>query len=279
MKKLHILFTLFIAALMLSSCEDVVDVKLDSGPPLLSVDGWITNRSFPDTIKIAQTAPYFSNTTPQWVSGAKVTLMTATGQTENLQEISTGNFLVKSIRSIEGEKYLLRIEYDGEIYEAQTEAKRQSFIVDSVAFEYREKSLGQDEDGYQLQFFGKELKGMGDACRMKIKKNGVYLSKVSDLNYMNDEFVDSANFKKVRLFTEKPFQLGDSVTIETWSITMDAYHFYDELRIQVANGGIFANPPANVRTNVKNVNANSTKKAVGYFGASLVSSKSGIVRE
>ncbi|MOA65423.1 hypothetical protein D3C78_1918030 [compost metagenome] len=60
---------------------------------------------------------------------------------------------------------------------------------------------------------------------------------------------------------------------------MDAYHFYDELRTQISNGGIFANPPANVRTNVKNVNSSSAKKAVGYFGASLVSSISTTVRE
>ncbi|MCO4293015.1 DUF4249 domain-containing protein [Solitalea sp. MAHUQ-68] len=264
---------------LVSSCEDVVDVNLDSGPPLLAVDGWLTDRDIPDTIKVTQTSPYFSNTAPLSVVGAKVTLTTSSGESEQLTELSSGKFIVQNIRSIEGVSYTLKIEHDGEVYEAKTTATRQSFLLDSLTFEFREKSIGQKEDGYIVQYYGKELEGKGDACRLKIKKNGVYLNSKEDLNYMNDDFVDSASFKKVRMFTEKPFQLNDEVIVETWSITMDAYHFYDELRAQVNNGGIFANPPANVRTNVKNINSSSSKKAVGYFGASLVSSVSAKVTD
>ncbi|POY39156.1 hypothetical protein C3K47_01275 [Solitalea longa] len=279
MNKIYILIVLAFSVFTLSSCEDVVDVKLDSGPALLAVDGWLTNKAVPDTIKISQTSPYFSNTAPLFVTGAKVKLTTGSGQTEQLSEIANGRFLVQNIRSTKGETYTLSIEYEGEVYEAKTEATRQSFLLDSLGFEFREKSIEQEEDGYIVQFYGNELKGLGDACRIKIKRNNHYLGTIEDLNYMDDEFVDSAEFKQVRLFTKDPFQLNDEVTVETWSITMDAYHFYDELRAQVNNGGIFANPPANVRTNIKNVNSSSPKKAVGYFGASMVSTISAVVTE
>ncbi|UKJ06750.1 DUF4249 domain-containing protein [Solitalea lacus] len=279
MKYLKLFYILSICMLSLSSCEDVIDVKLDDGPALLSVDGWITNRPIPDTIKLSHTAPYFSNSPAPAVVGAKLVLSAASGAVELLTEVSPGKYLVKNIRSIEGEKYTLRIEYDNEVYEAKTQTARQGFNIDSLAFEYKEKSLYRDEDGYIVKFYGQETKGLGDACRIKLRKNGNYLSKVADLNFMNDQYVDGNKLQDLELFSEKPFQLKDLVTVETWSITMDDYHFYDELHIQVMNGGIFANPPANVRTNVQNVNPQSPKKAVGYFGASLVRSISSIVRE
>jgi len=64
----------------------------------------------------------------------------------------------------------------------------------------------------------------------------------------------------------KPFQVGDRIKIEVCSITEDNYYFYNEMVTQINNGGLFANPPANVRTNVMNRNPGSAKKAVGYFG-------------
>jgi hypothetical protein len=66
--------------------------------------------------------------------------------------------------------------------------------------------------------------------------------------------------------------------METWSITRDAFLFYSELQQQIFNGGLFANPPANVRTNVFNKNPGGPR-AVGWFGGAGVSSKEVIIKE
>jgi hypothetical protein len=39
------------------------------------------------------------------------------------------------------------------------------------------------------------------------------------------------------------------------------------------NGGLFAEPPANVPTNIQNVNKDSGVKAVGWFAAAAISRK------
>ncbi len=76
----------------------------------------------------------------------------------------------------------------------------------------------------------------------------------------------------------EPFKAGDKVRVENWSITDDTYTFYTELQQQILNGGLFANPPANVRTNVFNRNA-SGRKAVGWFGGAGVAAREVTVTE
>ena len=276
MRKIFNLYILIATVMCLSSCEDVVNVKLDQGPTELVVDGCITDRSIPDTITLTTTAAYFENQSTPKVSGAKVILTNSEGAIEILNEVKQGKYLVQTIKSKVGTNYTLNIEFDGEKYEAKTEAMRSGFRLDALTFEFKKKSAFIDEDGYLMKMNGQELEGKGDANRFRVIKNGVYLPQ--EIRIWNDDYVDGNYIKDADFYTKKPFKLGDIVTLETYSITQDAFHFYDELDKQIHNGGLFANPPANVRTNVKNVNPNSTKKAVGYFGASLVTTITGVVK-
>ncbi|SMO44838.1 DUF4249 domain-containing protein [Solitalea koreensis] len=276
MKKIINIYLPVLIAFVFAACEDVVNVKLEQGPKQLVVDGWITDRIIPDTITLSTTAAYFENQSTPKVSGAKVVLSNNEGVTEKLTEVKPGKYLVQTIKSKVGGKYTLTIEFEGENYEAKTEAMRSGLRLDSLTYEFKKKSAFIEEEGYVVKMSGQELEGKGDSYRFKIMKNGVYLKQ--DLRYWNDDYVDGKYLKDVEFRDQKPFALGDKVSVETYSITKDAYHFFDEMDKQIHNGGLFANPPANVRTNIKNVNPNSSKKAVGYFGASLVTTIEGVVK-
>jgi hypothetical protein len=58
---------------------------------------------------------------------------------------------------------------------------------------------------------------------------------------------------------------GDTLRVELQSIPRDYYYFLNEMTTQINNVGLFATSPANVRTNVRNTQAGSSKTAVGYF--------------
>ena len=47
--------------LVLTSCEDNIDLDLDNGKIQLVVDGFIDSDSKVQTIKLSQSAPYFFN--------------------------------------------------------------------------------------------------------------------------------------------------------------------------------------------------------------------------
>ncbi len=269
------LFFLLLVLAGLSSCEDVVDVKLDEGQTLLAVDGWVTDQPGPYTIGLSTTAPYFNNQPAPGARGAEVTITDNEGNRETLQEAEPGKYLTQTLRGKTGNSYTLNIKWNGEEYTARTRINRVP-AIDSLGIRFR-KGGGFMDEGYYIYYFGPEPAGVGDNYRFKVYKNDTLLSKPQNLIVAEDKLVDGNYIGNVQLNFE-PFKAGDKVRVENWSITDDTYTFYTELQQQILNGGLFANPPANVRTNVFNRNA-SGRKAVGWFGGAGVAAREVTVTE
>ena len=71
------------------------------------------------------------------------------------------------------------------------------------------------------------------------------------------------------LTSDSLYSAGASVGAELHSITNEAFEFLKQIREQAANGGLFAVPIQNIKSNVVNTNP-SGPKALGFFGASAV---------
>jgi hypothetical protein len=274
MKKYNF-FGLLLLLAGLAGCEDVVDVKLDEGQTLLAVDGWITDQPGPYTIRLTTTAPYFNNASTPRAQGATVTVTDSEGGREVLKETEPGNYQISTLRGKVGNAYTLDIRWNGQEYTAQTEIRRVP-PIDSLGIRFR-KGGGFVEEGYYVYYFGPEPAGLGDNYRFKQYRNDTLLNKPEDLSFTDDQLVDGNYITNFQVNFD-PYALGDTIRMETWSITRDAFLFYSELQQQIFNGGLFANPPANVRTNVFNKNPNGPQ-AVGWFGGAGISSKEVIIRE
>ncbi len=276
MKRIYPIQLLIICCGLLGlwSCEDVIDVALDEGETLLVVDGWVTDQPGPYTIRLTTTAPYFSNQSTPRVSEASVRITDSEGFSEVLQENEPGIYQTSQLRGKIGNTYTLHIAVEGEEYEAQTSIRRVP-LIDSLGFEYEEESPFIEEEGYYVSYFGPEPAGKGDFYRFKVYQNNQMLADPGDLIFVDDELVDG-NYIHDFMLNDEAFQEGDTIRVENWSITEDAYYFYLELLPQIENFGLFANPPANVRTNVVNKNPEGLK-AVGWFGGAGVSAKEAII--
>jgi Domain of unknown function (DUF4249) len=259
---------LLAAALPLTSCEDVVELNVPQGQALLVVDGAITDQAGPYVIKLSQTAPYFENQVPPPVTGAQMVLTSSDGQRETLQERAPGEYVTSGqLHGQVGGRYTLAIAAAGEQYEAETEIRR-ALPIDSIRAEYRPE-IGLDEAGYYILYYGQEPAGRGDFYRFQVYQNGVLRNRPVDLFAVANELVDG-NYLRGLEINEDPdedvfFVPGDQVRVDVLSLPADYYYFLNEVGTQINNGGLFASPPANVRTNVRNLSAGSTKKAVGYF--------------
>lgn len=270
--KNYIFFLLIItiASLILSSCEDVIDVKLDQGETLLAVDGRVTDDTTVNyQVKLSQTIPYFDNKVSPSVSGAFVeikdfdemgTLITTDTLQEQIQ--GSGIYISSKLKGKTNHKYILTVRAMGEEYKAETYIKRIP-ETDSLTYIYKEQTNFNDA-GYYIKYYGPEPVGKGDYYRFKTYNNGWFENDPSRLAFTSDEFVDG-NYITGPELNILPYSLYDTVKLEFLSLTKDEYYFLNELYYQVNNGGPFANPPANVRTNIFNINPNR-KKAVGYFG-------------
>lgn len=271
--KLNLYF--IILSLGMYSCEDVINVDIPEGETLLVVDGWITDQSGPYIITLSTTDRYFSNSEAPKVTGAIVRISDSEGNTEVLQETALGIYETQSIQGKIGNSYTLEIEYDGESYKSDTYLSPTS-PIDSLTYRYEEANLVREDPGIFASYYGPELPEEGNFYRMKVYVNNVLENKTEDLLLFDDKFTNGNYFNDYEL-EDTPLTEGDNLRVEFWSLTEDTYLFYEEMLGQIDNTGLFANPIANIRTNIINNNPNSKRVAVGYFGASSVSSKSGII--
>lgn len=301
MKNILNYFLLVLGASMFFSCEDVIDVDVEEGISQLAVDAWITDQQGIQTIRLTLSQGYFDNNPAQPALGAVVTVVDNTGQTFSfLDEDNNGYYLwnpspADSTLGQIGNQYTLTIQYQGETFEAFSEIKRVP-VIDSISYELKEEELGNPE-GHYAELFARDFQGVGDTYWIRTYKNGELLRRAGDINIAYDAGfskggnIDGLTFitpirEGINPFYEKendnnvfdpPYLDGDSIRVQIYSITEDAFTFLEEVQTQLNNSGLFAEPTNNVSTNVRNLNPNSTVKAVGFFGASAVSEKSGVI--
>ncbi|KAA8486344.1 uncharacterized protein DUF4249 [Arcticibacter tournemirensis] len=268
MKILKLILILLAPVLLFSACEDPIDIDVKEGKPALVVEGWLTDRPENHYVKLYITKPLGGSNDFEPVRNATLTLSDDAGHTEQLKEVSAGKYEISAIRGVEARTYTLRIQTAEGSYEAVSKMPRLSMAPDSLTFKYEEKSIIYEQEGYYPYIHGQELPGEDDFIQVKLFKNNRYLNSVDDINIFPDKFVDG-NYIDMGLEIDSAFAAGDTIRAEVWSLTENAYYFWADLQTQLRNGGIFASPLTNTRTNVKKLTENS-KDVIGYFGISLV---------
>ena len=260
-------YILLIAIGILSGCEEIISVDLNETEPVLVVDGLITNQAVPQYVKLSLSTSYFEDQPIPMVSGALVIITENGSLADTLAEVKPGYYQTqKIVQGQVGAQYDLRIIYDGEIYEAST-VLRPVAAIDSITQSYKESGLFFDE-GYYVALWAQETPGLGDYYRWVYYSNGQIADSL-DLLYASDEFVDGSYIANFEFFYEQ--QVGDSVKVEQYSLTKDAYEFYSQLDEQVSFGNLFDTPPANITGNISN-------DALGLFQASALVSKEIVIQ-
>ena len=257
-----ILVTL-LALTTLSSCDDPVDIDLNTASPYLVVDGALDDDSLlPDTVRLKTSIGYLENRPLPAAQGAQVIITGTDGQVDTLQEVVPGKYVTRTFVGRKRATYTLTIAWQGERYRATATMPR-GIAIDSVRAVYKEKRNFQDA-GYYIELYAQEPAGKGDYYKFEIMKNDTLQNLVVDLAFANDELVDG-NYINGPELNFNPYKRGDRVTGYVKAITEDAFYFYTELQNTFFQGGLFAPPPANLRTNVQNLDPKSTKRATGYL--------------
>ncbi len=273
---------------LLFGCETVITTKLDSGPTLLSVDGWLTDQPGPQTIRLTQTTNYFNNGPAPIASGAAVTVTDNTGKSYAFTDPDNDGYYVwtptaKDTLGRIGRTYKLDIKYGADAYTAQTKMNRVP-TIDSLIFRKKKRNPFSKTEGYEAEFYGLDPAGAPDYYRMKYYRNGELQNKTNDLVSVQDAsiFTNSGNTDGLQFIRplrraanpDSLYALNDVVKVELLSITADTYLFLQELRQQLNNVGLFARPATNVPTNIIGATG---KTATGYFVVSAIRSRTATV--
>jgi hypothetical protein len=260
------IFQILLLVFLLTSCEEVIDVDLNTAPPQLIVDAPIywdkTTDGKLQTITISKTSDYFKNEMPM-VSGAKVYITNSKAEVFNFIDNNDGKYVCSDFISEINETYTLTVEYNGTIFKA-TEKMIPAPSINSI------------EDIQTNGFAG------GKTTEIKIKFNdpkgekNFYLTGAKpsskplfQYGVQNDQFTDGNEM--FELYRDDELKSNESVSIVQLGISEGYYNYLKVLLAIAGNsgGGPFSTPSATVKGNIIN-QTDKNKNPLGYFRASQV---------
>lgn len=265
-KSVLFIFTLIISSFSFISCEDVIDVNLNTAAPKLVIDasikwqkGTLGNEQ---TIKLSTTTSYYENIIPT-VSGAIVFITDSNSiQYDFNEDIGTGNYICTNFSPVLNETYVLTVIHDGQTYLA-TENLIPSPTIDSVAQNDEGGFTGED---IEVKFFFQD-NGLVDNFYL-IQFNASF-SNLPEYDVVDDEFFQGNQM--FGLYFNEDLEPTNELTFTLHGIS-ERYYNYMNVLLGIAgnNGGSpFQAPPATVRGNIIN-QTNFENYALGFFRLSEI---------
>ncbi len=304
----------FLAVVLMAvsfSCTEEFDLKLHKNEQKLAVQGWITDKPGPYLIRLTLSAPEIgyqaensfgypknTNTSVEAVKGALVIISDNAGIIDTLRQrlpqhagdeaytIEEGYYETSKLQGKAGRTYHLTIKVNGKEYAASTYMpavatieevssiyKKDPFknnefqLVPTVTFQepqatrdYYLFNLGQGNDDWGPILFG----GSNRHWNVSVVSDAALPAYVK--NYSVDGGVAPSGMDFYY------YRSGEEVRVNMYSLTPEAYKYFKALVTQFNNdGGAYQPAPASPPTNISG-------GAVGFFGASAVSSKVGVMK-
>jgi hypothetical protein len=257
---------LFLVAILLSSCEEVVDVDLDTAPPRLVVEAsidWVKGSAGNhQVVKLTTTTGYYSTVIPV-VSNATVYITNSASTVFTFTETpGTGMYVCDNFFPLLGETYTLTVINGDQTYTA-TETMIEAPEITYTTQEDDGGFLGEDiEVRYYYNDFADE--------------DNFYLSRIDaavipypEYDVTSDEFYEGNEM--FEFFSDEDLKSGDVLSIKLYGIS-ERYHEYMNVLLAAAGGGgnPFQSVPTMATGNLVN-QTNESNYALGYFRVCEVS--------
>ncbi len=269
-------------ALVIVSCEEVIDVDVPVAPPRLVIEAsidWEKGTSGNDqTVILSRSTPYFDNPEDiDYVTGADVRITNDdTNQVFTFTDQNDGTYTTSSFIPVLDQSYTLEVIYNGEVYTAQ-ETMTSVVPIKDV---YQSVEDGFDDEAIEINVVFDDPKDIENFYLFSFHRT---TDKLADLFDFSDEFVDG---NEVRVFYEKvneddddddELKPGDQVDIEMYGIS-ERYHDYMRLLIsQLEPDGPFGAVPVTLKGNCIN-QTNEDNYAFGYFRLTEVDRETYIIQ-
>ena len=295
MKPINNFLFFFLSLFFFSSCEDVVQIKLDEGSELIVIDAFINDLRIDQKIRITKNNSYFSTTDPAPLTNAVVSLKDLTlNKAYSFNYENNGNYVYKLINSDTiaktNHQYELSVSLN-EITYSSIVTQHRGAKIDSVSAIIRDTRSGGFGSAKRPPFicllFAKDkTDSNADYYWIKTYKNDTLFSGSRDINVcidgtggeVYDVNVDSTAFTPPSAFLGfKRYNKNDVCKVEIHSISKDSYLFFIQALAQINNGGLFAKTPENIKTNIITPKEAKTK-AVGQFNMATVASAKKIIK-
>lgn len=254
--------------IVFASCEDVVDVEVQDGPTRLVVEASLNwekgTAGSEQTIRLSESTPFFSTGAITEVTGASVIVTNDTsGDVFVFADLGNGEYLSTTFEPVLAQSYTLRIEHDGEVYNATETMTPVTDITD--IFQNQEEGFNDEELEVHIVFTDPEEEG--NNYLFKFQREGDLLPglEVGEDRFLNGNEIDWwYEIEEDEDENIEPFQPGDVLQIEMYGISRPYYDYIKILVEQLGGTDLFDSTPVAVKGNCIN-ETNPENYAFGYF--------------
>ena len=265
MKNIKLFIVLLIASFSVISCEEVVNVDLDTAAPKLVIDASIkwekgTTGSV-QKIKLTTTTGYYSTTIPV-ATGATVTVTNTTFSTpvtyQFIENGQTGEYISNNFKPVIGSVYDLTVIYKGETFTSTSTFMASPVILST---EQSIKPGIEGKDVYEIKFYFQDNPSEDNFYLIGAKnKNIAY----PEYGVLTDEF--SQGNEMFAFYRDDKLEKGEKIEFSLQGIT-EKYSNYMSKLLSIAGsdgGNPFATAPATLRGNIVN-KTNPDDYPLGFF--------------
>lgn len=274
MKNIKLFIAIIVASFSVISCEDVVDIDLETAAPKLVIDASIkwqkgTIGSL-QKIKLTTTTDFYSNTIPV-ATGATVSVTNITLSTpitySFIEDGKTGEYVCNNFNPINNTIYTLSVIYKGETYTSTSQFMATPVIVKT---EQKLKPGFGGKDLYEIKFYFQD-NGAEDNYYLVGAKN-------SNIVYPEYSVIDDKFTQGNLMFGvyQDELEKGDVIDYMLQGITLKYSNYMSKLITTsgIEGNGPFAVPQASaIRGNIVNT-TNSNNFPFGFFHLSEIDSGS-----
>lgn len=262
--KLYKITLFFLFAVLISSCEDVVQVDLDTAAPRLVINGSIQWQKGTvgneQKIKLSSTTGFYNTTIPT-VSGAVVFVTNSDNVTFNFSEEvpETGVYLCHNFLPEIDKTYVLTVILNGQTYTATETLKSVTSITNIV----QNNEGGFSGNEIEIKTYFNDPATVDNYYLFKYKASG---NAIPSYDVSEDEFYQGNEF--FGYYSDENIKTGDNLDITIYGVSKRYFDYMSKLiLISGGSGGPFSTPPATIRGNIIN-QTNQKNYALGYFNLS-----------
>jgi len=261
MQSIKYLTIALLGLLSLTSCEDVIELDLDSSEPVTIIEATIDATTQTATVLLTESNSFYDSNEPTTLSGASILLIDDNGLNYSLEETELGVYQMDNIDLSNTKSFALSIDSNGELYEASAEVPSQVALDSIIVTSGGGPPLGGNGSEMVIAQF-EDAPDVKNYYRIKTYENDSLL--VGTYTLIDDEFRGDGEVTSVGV--RALFEVENTVTLELLSTSKDYYDYFSQLSSQSGDGGNSTTP--------FNPKGNFTNNGLGYFGIYHTSSLS-----
>ena len=263
MKNTIIFISLILFMLILDSCQDVIDIDLNSSQPQLVIEGSIQTDSV-CVVKLSYTSGFYSKDSSSTADNAEVILSDDKGNSETLSFTGSGIYRGNTLKGLENTTYSLVITNDGETFEGKVMLIPKSKIY-SIDPEKIDLPNPGNTKNYtlNLKFAASQETESYYLIKYFREDNTYEFNAIEGIRFTSN---DTVQFNSPR----RRYSQGDYARIEISPVDYDIYNFYRQLSDVEQSGIRGSSAPYNPQSNMGD-------GILGCFTALSISSEEFIV--